>query len=108
MRGATYANLGFLEMERGRADAAERAFKRTVELAPKWVPGHLALANHYWAAGKAAEAEAGLRTALDLDPTNPITNRAMARVLHRDEQTRPGRALHQGPRRVRRRAVRSR
>ena len=65
-------------MERGRAEAAERAFKRTVELAPKWVPGHLALANHYWAAGKTAEAEQALRTALALDPTNPVTNRAMA------------------------------
>ena len=51
LRGATYTNLGFLEMERGRVEAAERAFKRTVELDPKWVPGHLALANHYWAAG---------------------------------------------------------
>ncbi len=78
LRGATYANLGFLEMERGRADAAERAFKRTVELEPKWVPGHLALANHYWAAGKTADAEQALRTALALEPTNPVTNRAMA------------------------------
>ncbi len=108
LRGATYANLGLLEMERGKADAAERAFKRSVELEPKWVPGHLALANHYWATGKTAEAEAWLRTALDLEPANPVTNRAHGRVLRRHEQTGSGGAVRQGARRLRGRAVRAR
>jgi tetratricopeptide (TPR) repeat protein len=78
LRGATYTSLGMLEMNRGRAEAAEKAFKRTVELAPGWVPGHLALANHAWATGKMADAEQSLGKALALEPRNPVTNRAFA------------------------------
>ena len=77
-RGATYTNLGVLEMTRGRLEAAEQAFQRTVELDPKWVPGRLAQANYYWATGRAAEAEAALRAAYDLEPANSLTNRALA------------------------------
>src|SRR4029079_3965127 len=46
-RSATYANLGQLELGRGRREAAEEAFKRAVELAPKSAASHLALASFY-------------------------------------------------------------
>jgi tetratricopeptide (TPR) repeat protein len=77
-RGATFANLGLLETQRGQREKAEAAFKRSIALKPEWVPGHLALANHYWATGRVADAERELTTALKLEPRNPIANRAMA------------------------------
>ena len=77
-RSATYTNLGVLEMTRGRLESAEQAFRRTVELDPKWVPGRLAQANYYWATGRSAEAEEALRAAFELEPANALTNRALA------------------------------
>jgi putative PEP-CTERM system TPR-repeat lipoprotein len=77
-RGNTYANLGILEMGRGKTDAADRAFKKAVELDPKSVAAHMALANFYWATGQANATEAALKGALRLDPENAAANRAMA------------------------------
>ena len=77
-RGATFANLGLVETQRGQQDKAEEAFKRSVALKPEWVPGHLALANHYWATNRIAQAEAELSIALKIEPRNAIANRAMA------------------------------
>src|SRR5690349_6628399 len=36
LRGATYTNLGILQMSKGKVAEAEAAFQRTVELEPKW------------------------------------------------------------------------
>src|SRR4051794_16961451 len=44
-RGATYSSLGAIELGRGRREAAETAFKRAVELAPKSAAPHLALGS---------------------------------------------------------------
>jgi tetratricopeptide (TPR) repeat protein len=77
-RGATYTNLGLLEISRGGAEAAEAAFKRSIALEPKWVPGHLALANHYLAGGKVADAERELKVVLGFEPAHPLANRALA------------------------------
>jgi tetratricopeptide (TPR) repeat protein len=56
-RSATFANLGELELGRGRRDAAEAAFKRAVELAPATAASHLALGSFYWASAQLAGAE---------------------------------------------------
>ena len=47
-------------------------------LEPKWLPGHLALANHYWSTGRSTEAEKALLQAIALEPANPVANRAIA------------------------------
>jgi len=77
-RSATYANLGQLEMGRGRREAAERAFKRAVELAPKSAAPHLALGSFYWATSRIAEAEPELTGALKAEPDNVLALRSLA------------------------------
>src|SRR5439155_18747321 len=63
----SYANLGLLQMRRGDAAAAEAAFKRAVNLAPRSKEAHLNLGNYYWAASEVNEAEKEFKAALDLD-----------------------------------------
>jgi tetratricopeptide (TPR) repeat protein len=73
-----YANLGAIEMQKGRAAEAESAFKRAVEVDPTSVVGQLALANFYWSAGRMSDAEAPLTRAVELDPSSAIGQRALA------------------------------
>jgi tetratricopeptide (TPR) repeat protein len=73
-----YANLGALEMARGKPQEAEAAYRKAVEAAPGSVPAQLALANFYWASGRREDAEAGLKAALQLDPKHASANRALA------------------------------
>lgn len=80
-RGATYAQLGLVELARGRRDQAEAAFRRAIELAPTWVGGHLALANYFWSVGDAVQTERAFSEALRLEPANVAANRAMAAFL---------------------------
>jgi putative PEP-CTERM system TPR-repeat lipoprotein len=77
-RGATYANLGVLEVGRGRWDAAETAFKKAIELDQRSAQAHLALANFYWAGRRVNDAEQALKRALALDPENTLVLRATA------------------------------
>lgn len=77
-RGASYANLGAVQLLRGDAQRAEAAFKRAVDTEPKSVPARIALANFYWIANRPKEAEAQLREALTIDPENTIGNRGLA------------------------------
>ena len=77
-RSATYANLGVLEVSRGKRDAAERAFKKAIELDERSAVAHLALANFYWLSGRLKDAEQSLTTALGLEPDNTLILRAMA------------------------------
>ena len=73
-----YANLGAIEMQKGRAAEAEAAFKRAVEVDSTSVVAQLALANFYWSAGRLPEAEAPLKRAVELDPTSVIGQRALS------------------------------
>jgi len=77
-RSATYANLGQLELGRGRREAAEQAFKRAVELAPQSAAPHLALGSFYWATSRLAEAEPELTRALKAEPDNVLALRSVA------------------------------
>ena len=80
-RAGTYAQLGALESSRGERAAAEAAFKKAIALAPTWIPGQLALANHYWTSRQVDQAEATLRRALEIEPGNAGANRAMSLFL---------------------------
>jgi tetratricopeptide (TPR) repeat protein len=77
-RSETYANLGALELSRGKRDSAEQAFKRAVELQPNSISAHLALGTFYWLTGRLDAAEESLKCALQLDPRNALTNRVLA------------------------------
>ena len=77
-RANTYANLGALQLARGKKEAAEAAFKKAVEIDPKSVPARLALANYYAASEQRPLAEQTLKEALAIEPKNLLTNRALA------------------------------
>ena len=77
-RGATYANLGVLEVGRGHWDAAEAAFKKAIELDERSAQAQLALANFYWAGRRVNDAEQSLKRALALEPQNTLVLRSMA------------------------------
>jgi putative PEP-CTERM system TPR-repeat lipoprotein len=77
-QASTYANLGALELARGRQEDAETAFKKAVATDPKNVNAQLALGNFYWAAARPQDAEASFKHAAELEPTNLLANRALA------------------------------
>ena len=76
-RSASYTNLGVIEVTRGKREAAEKAFKKAIELDGRSAPAHLALANFLWATGRQAEAAPHLAQALAAEPENPLVLRAM-------------------------------
>jgi putative PEP-CTERM system TPR-repeat lipoprotein len=77
-RSLTYTNLGALELGRGKRDAAERAFKRAVDLEPRSITANLALSNFYWLVNETAAAEASFKQTLSIDPHNVAGNRLFA------------------------------
>jgi tetratricopeptide (TPR) repeat protein len=64
-RPDTYSNLGALEVALGNAGAAEAAYRRALEMLPSFGGAAVNLADLYREAGRDADAEAVLRTALD-------------------------------------------
>lgn len=72
------ANLGFLQLAKGRREEAEAAFRQAVATDPKSVVAQLSLAQFLWGTGRMAEAEAALKAALALDPSHVVANRALA------------------------------
>lgn len=77
-RSTTYTNLGQIQLERGRRDAAEQAFRRAVELAPKSGLARLSLANFYWMTARLPDAESELKAALQSEPDSPLVRRTAA------------------------------
>jgi tetratricopeptide (TPR) repeat protein len=77
-RGDTYANLGALQLDRGKLADAEQAFKRAAELEPRSPAAHLALANFYWQTAQWRAADQALAKAHEVGPDDPLTNRALA------------------------------
>jgi tetratricopeptide (TPR) repeat protein len=73
-----YANLGAIEMQKGRGAEAEAAFKQAVSVDPSSVVAQLALANFYWSAGRMADAETPLKRAVSLDPVSIVGQRALS------------------------------
>lgn len=77
-RGATYSQLGVLELSRGKREAAERAFVKATELDPKSLSAQMALANFFWVTGRGAEAESALKKSIEIAPQDSAPNRALA------------------------------
>jgi len=65
----------------GRADEAEKSFRRALELAPHNAEWHYHLAHHLAPRpGRTAEALAAAAACLDLDPSNPQANALRVRL----------------------------
>ena len=77
-RTTTYTNLGTLQLARGHAEEAERAFRRAVAMAPHSVTARLALTNFFWSAGREKEAEDNLKQAVSSSGKDPTIDRALA------------------------------
>jgi tetratricopeptide (TPR) repeat protein len=80
-RGLSYANLGVVEQAQGRTELAEKSFLRAVQIDPKSVAAHLALANFYWSTNRRKEAEAAIDAVLTQVPNDVRANRVRA-FLH--------------------------
>jgi serine/threonine protein kinase/tetratricopeptide (TPR) repeat protein len=78
-----HANLGFISLSyEWDWPAAERQFKRAIELNPNCAEVHYPYANYLSALGRHEEAVAESNRALALDPLSGITNASMAYVLY--------------------------
>jgi TolB-like protein/Flp pilus assembly protein TadD len=62
--------------------AAERGFKRALELSPRYARGHLARGMHLSAVGRIDEAVAALKQAQELEPLSLLTQAAAARPYY--------------------------
>jgi serine/threonine-protein kinase len=78
-----HAILGFISLTYDWDwPAAERRFKRAIELNPNCAEAHYPYSNYLSALGRPDEAVAEAKRALDLDPLSGITNVNMAYVLY--------------------------
>ena len=72
-----YSNTGVLQFARGQKAEAEASFRKAVQVAPKSIAAHMALAGFLWSDRRPADAEGELKAALDIDPANLTANRAL-------------------------------
>lgn len=78
-----WATLGYVALyHEWDGDAAERAFRRSIELGPGYSTAHQWYANLLNAQGRFAEAEREMRIAQELDPLSLIANSALGWVLY--------------------------
>ena len=78
-----HAILGFISLTYDWDwPAAEKRFKRAIELNPNCAEAHYPYANYLSALGRHEEAVAEAKRALDLDPLSGITNANMAYILY--------------------------
>ncbi|HWT02397.1 MAG TPA: tetratricopeptide repeat protein [Pyrinomonadaceae bacterium] len=73
-----HATLGVINFRYAwDSPAAEREFKRALELDPRYATAHMWYGLHLMAAGKSEEAEREMRRALELEPLSITVNNAM-------------------------------
>lgn len=80
-------NIGVLYAQTGRPLAAEEAYRRAIELAPREPSGYVNLADLYRAQQRDAEGEVVLRQALAAAPESPTVHHAMGLLLVRRGRT---------------------
>jgi tetratricopeptide (TPR) repeat protein len=77
-RAPSYANLGLWNwLEVGATPRSRRSSVRS-RSTRKWLVGHLALGQHYWAAGKLENAKEAFLKARSLNAEDPLVNRTLA------------------------------
>jgi putative PEP-CTERM system TPR-repeat lipoprotein len=72
-----YAAIGVIKGATGAQTDAEKAFRQAVDVDPKNIGAHIALANYLMSRGRATEAEAPLKGALVIDSANVMANRGL-------------------------------
>ncbi|HEY0672823.1 MAG TPA: tetratricopeptide repeat protein [Longimicrobiales bacterium] len=78
-----HATLGYVALYyEWQWPQAERAFKRSIELNPRYSTAHQWYANHLTAMGRFDEAVHEMRTAMDIDPLSLIANAALGWVFY--------------------------
>jgi Tfp pilus assembly protein PilF len=85
-RPESHANLGSLYIERGKPDQAREAFRRALDIDPRFVAAAVALADIERSAGNESAAEAGLREALKTSPRSGTVQHALALSLIRQRR----------------------
>jgi superkiller protein 3 len=78
---AIYNDLGVVLERQGLSDEAVRAYRKAIELDPKFASAHYNLGSSLARSGQLAEAERYLRKALDADPTSAAAHQQLAQVL---------------------------
>lgn len=76
-RADAWLRIGVVELDRRRPAAAERAFRRALDLEPSSIPARVNLADLARATGDEAAAARWLTEALRLVPDDPASNHAM-------------------------------
>ena len=82
-RPDTHLRLGDLEVLFGRADAAEQAYRRSLEIAPSLSAAAINLADVYRATGRDEDGEALLRRSLERSPDAAGLHQALGLTLIR-------------------------
>ncbi len=77
-RGATYVELGRIELLQGKPAEAEATFTQALARDPRSVDANLALANLTWSTNRPTDAERYIQQALAIDPGNVTANRTLA------------------------------
>jgi adenylate cyclase len=85
--GEAHTTLGLVYEWQFRWDAAEREFKRAIELSPGYPTAHHWYADMLARLGRHEEAIAQINTALELDPLSLIINQDVGFVLQHAGQT---------------------
>ena len=67
-RVESYAALGAVQMQAGRIQDAEAAYRNALEIDPKSPAAHISLGEFYFSQQKLAEAEVEIRAACELEP----------------------------------------
>jgi tetratricopeptide (TPR) repeat protein len=75
---SAYLGVGTINLQQGRQQEAEAAFRKAVEISPRSIPARIGLAHFYLRTGRPAECERELKAALMIEPANLVVNRAMA------------------------------
>jgi len=86
-RPALYFNFGFALKDTGRFEEAVSAFKKSIQIAPNNIWGHLGLASTYSLMGREKEARAEAAEVLRIDPKFSLDSFAK-RVQFKDQSKR--------------------
>jgi adenylate cyclase len=62
--------------------AAERKFKRAIELSPSYVTAHELYGYYFWTMGRTDESIASVKRALELDSLSPLLNTDLGSAYH--------------------------
>jgi predicted CXXCH cytochrome family protein len=79
-------NLGNFRAARGEAEAAERAYREALALAPGWVPAYVNLSDLYRRTGRDGEGAALLREGLARQPQAAALHHSLGLLLVRRKQ----------------------